>query len=51
MIDKSKTVALEVGHGPTPSGFDPGTMSFGNRISEYELNKVAALACQKSLSK
>lgn len=47
---KNKTVAIEIGHGPTPTGFDSGTMSFANRISEYELNKVAALACQKRLA-
>jgi hypothetical protein len=43
-----KKVMLEIGHGPTPSGFDPGTIGVGG-ITEYSLNVIAANACAARL--
>lgn len=40
-------VLLEVGHGPTPRGFDPGSQAHGLR--EYDLNWVLANSARDAL--
>lgn len=47
-ICKGKGVLLEVGHGPTPDGFDSGAIGVGG-IREYDLNWMAAKAAQEFL--
>lgn len=37
---KGKGVLLEIGHGPTPSGFDPGAVV--GSVREHDLNTIAA---------
>lgn len=47
-ICKGKGVLLEVGHGPTPDGFDSGAIGVGG-VREYDLNWIAAKAAQEFL--
>ncbi|MGI0487128.1 N-acetylmuramoyl-L-alanine amidase [Pantanalinema rosaneae CENA516] len=42
---KARGVLLEIGHGPNPSGSEPGAVV--GRIREYDLNGIAAQAARK----
>jgi N-acetylmuramoyl-L-alanine amidase len=46
-IWKKRGVLLEIGHGKTPSGFDPGNVTGSQQ--EYDLNVIAAQAAKNTI--
>lgn len=43
-------IILEVGHGPHPDGFEPGAVDERTGVREWDMNKICARACRKTLT-